>query len=177
MYQLQRHLECKPKDPRNTSLVKVCALRKKFAIKLIEILINAEAPVLCVRDTSVFITTAQGKKIDEEIPSPLLNILLRFIDKDVRKGLTTLAASLLGRIMKIDGGVAQWHKSLQKQLKGVSDDLLLNTLDQITISCPSFVHDAGFAPSIQSRLDTFWGEPRCVALLILTRDHRPERVQ
>ena len=88
MYHVQRHLECTPKDPRNTSLVKVCALRKKFAIKLVEILINAEAPVLCVRDTSVFITTAQGKKIDEEIPSPLLNILLRFIDKGVRKGLT-----------------------------------------------------------------------------------------
>ena len=176
---VQQHLECTPKDSRNTSLVKVCLLRKKFAIKLVEILINAEAPVMCVRDTSVFITTAQGKKIDEEIPSPLLNILLSFIDKGIRKGLLTLAASLLGRIMKIDGGVAQarWHKSLQKQLKGVSDDVLLNTLDQITISCPSFVHDAGFAPSIQSRLDTLWGEPRCVALLILTRDHRPERVQ
>ena len=104
---VQQHLECTPKDSRNTSLVKVCLLRKKFAIKLVEILINAEAPVMCVRDTSVFITTAQGKKIDEEIPSPLLNILLSFIDKGIRKGLLTLAASLLGRIMKIDGGVAQ----------------------------------------------------------------------
>lgn len=37
------------------SLVKVCVFWKKFVIKFIEILINVEVLVLCVRDMSVFI--------------------------------------------------------------------------------------------------------------------------
>jgi len=136
------------------------------------------------QDNVTFMTASdgsrQGEGIQSDLCEPVLSCLMRSGSTTGRK-LNSLAAALLGKIMKSSGDKSKsWHIFLKDKLTAYyatgSFDAFVDTLDRISISYPRYPHCAGFAPKVRALLDTLHGEQKIVALNLLTRDCSPDSV-
>ena len=135
--------------------------------------------VIAILDDSVAVISTEGVPLGTPISVPLvsgiMSCLMRPNATSGRK-LNSAAASLLGKIMATARGHAAFSpnvicENLKVLFKTGTFDVFLDVLDRLTHHCPKFVHEAGFAPQVHSLLDKVHGEPKYVALTILTKEH------
>ena len=138
-----------------------------------------ENKVIAILDDSVTVISTEGVPLGTPISVPLvsgiMSCLMRPNATSGRK-LNSAAASLLGKIMAAGRGQADFSpnvicENLKVLFKTGTFDVFLDVLDRLTHHCPKFVHEAGFAPQVHSLLDKVHGEPKYVALTILTKEH------
>ena len=156
--------------------------QKLFILQFVATLLHNENRMLVVEDDCVCITNARGEHIGGEMRLSLVNAIMSCLMRPRETGgrvLNSVASAVLGNIMEIHGSRSQsWCEHLKRHLQQLyetdSSDAFLDTLDRLTRRCPIFPHSVGLAPLVHALLDKTHGERKCVALMILTREHSAE---
>ena len=175
LYMLQEHLEWKDEKKE--------AGNRLTAIQIIgSLLINNVIDLQ--QDNLAFLVSSKGERLGDGVRINLVNGTLACLMRpgsNTGRKLNSVAAALLGRIMKSSGDKQhKWHMDLKDKLlayyaKG-SYDAFLDTLDRISFSCPQYPHTSGFASKVRALLDKLFSEPKVVAMKLLTADDSPESI-